>query len=310
MKSEMGSQYHSKSEVDSLNIVATLKSFDELDHLSALGVDVFLVHTEQFTRNKITSFSIQEIKDLTQAVHRLNKKLYILINVMIHEEMTASLNLFLKDIKEIGIDGIVAFDFSLFPFLKKQNMESMMIYQPGTMNTNNYDSWFSKSQGLKGLTISKEITLAELLEVSGTITGIEYSYVGHGYLEMFYSRRPLLTNYHLFKGNSIESIKNNHHFSLQEELRVDEMYPVIEDEFGTTIFRSKKLSSFQEIGVIFPYIHDFFIERIFLSDEEYYKSITAYTHEKSQSSFMSVHQDEYDSGFYYRPIGRSKEDLS
>lgn len=298
---------HTKSEDINLNIVVTLKNILEMPHLASLGADVFLLQTEHFTRNVTASFSVDEIVQLTQKSHEMGKKTYLLVNIMIHEDMLIDLDHFISEVQFANLDGIVCFDFTMFSLLKKYDMERLMIFQPGTFNTNCYDAWFAKKQGMKGLTVSKEVTLEEILEIADCTQDIEFSIVGHGYLEMFFSRRPLITNYGLFKGLNLKSVANSQHYFLQEEVRKDEFFPVIEDSFGTTIFRSKKLLSFQEVGVIAPFLSDFFIERIFVSDEEYYESIQAYFDYKLQESFLSKYQSAYDSGFYYRRIGRSKE---
>jgi len=292
-----------------LNIVATLKNIQEMSHLATLGADVFLLHTLEFTRNQISSFSLPEIKEISKQSHKMGKLVYLMINVMIHEDMLSKLDKFLNEVKSANLDGIVGFDFTLYSLLKKHQMENLLIFQPGTSNTNCYDAWFARKQKIKGLTVSKEVTLEEIIEIADCTQDIEFSICGHGYLEMFYSRRPLISNYSQFKGLNLLGVKNAQSYFLQEELRLNEFYPVIEDAFGTTIFRSKKLLSFQELGVISPYMTDFFVKRIFMSDQEYFDSIEAYSNSKLQDSFQEKYQKEYDTGFYYRRIGRSKEAL-
>ena len=291
-----------------MQIVSVLKSEAEIKILDQLGVDVFLVQTEEFTRNQIAGFTIEEIQKISKVVHSFNKQIYISINIMIHEDIVESLDLFLSKCESMNIDGFVIFDFSVFPLLQKHHLESLCIYQPGSMNTNICDPWFFLKLGIKGVTISREITLEELIEISGTFEKIQYSFVGHGYLEMFYSRRPLLTNYYKYNQMSPLPIKNDKGYFLKEELRKEEEYPIIEDKFGTTIFRSKKLSSYQELGVISPYLTDFFMERVFMDDNEYYLAIEAYVKTEKQTEFFQHFGEKYDSGFFYRKTGRSKED--
>jgi len=52
--------------------------------------------------------------------------------------------------------------------------------------------------------------------------------------------------------------------------------------------------------VLRPYLADFFIERIFLDDTEYYASIAAYADESAEPDFLRTYGREYDTGFYYQ----------
>lgn len=290
-----------------VRIVGTLYYEHELEHLKASGAGVILVHTSSYTRNTTHSFSIEEIKTISKKAKVLNLEVYLLINIIIHEEHLAGLHHFFNELKNESIDGIVAFDFSIYPILKAYQLEKKMIYQPGTLTTNYYDPLFCKENGIKGLTLSKEITLQNMLETMILTEDIEYSLVGHGYLELFYSRRPLVKNYLKFKNiKQIEYLRKTS-FYLKEELRPLENYPIIEDEFGTTIFRSSQLQSFKEIDVLKPYITDFFIERIFLDDTHYFDALEAYQNPQLQQEFIKKYP-KFDSGFYYRSISSVKEE--
>ncbi len=290
-----------------MKIVSTLYDITEIEHLKQVGSDVVLVHTENYTRNTKYAKSIAEIKDIIFKAHQLELEVYLLFNIMIHEQHLVSLDDYFQQIKDLNIDAFVCFDFSFQPLLQKYHLADKIIYQPGTLTTNYYDPIFCKENNLKGMTLSKEITLQNMLEIMTLTEDFEYSLVGHGYLEMFYSRRPLLTNYFLHKNMIVDNIHQNHGFHLIEELRQNELYPIIEDKFGTTIFRSHQLNSFNEIMVLSPYLSDFFVERIFMSSQMYYDTINAYKNPDFVIEYMDKYKHTFDTGFYYRDISFTKE---
>ena len=138
----------------------------------------------------------------------------------------------------------------------------------------------------------------------------ELSLVGHGYLDMFYSKRKLISNYFIYKSNDKKNIVDNDSFKLKEEMRPDSFYPILEDEAGTHIFRDKALNSFAEFNELKMGLDDFFIERIFMSDEEYYDSIAAYQDQSLVEEFLIKYQDNYNKGFYYQYTEKLKGDLN
>lgn len=291
-----------------MRIGTQLNHLSEIDWLSSLGVDVFLVCSKEFSTKTNHSFPQDELADVVSVIHRHQKKCYLLLNAMIHEEHLPQLRKYLSFVKSLDMDAIVAFDWTLYPISKSLGLEQKLIYQPSTLTTNLYDPWFYESQGIKGLTIAREITLDSISAIVQNNHALELSLVGHGYAPMFYSYRPLITLFDEENKTSLPSIKGHELFSLQESSREDTRYPIYEDAFGTHIFREKKLESFNEIQLIRPYLSDFFIDRFLLSDEELTDSIAAYQNPKRRELFRQKHGHEYDSGFYYRKTNRLRGD--
>lgn len=285
-----------------MRLVTRLKSITEIEKLHQLGVDVFCLDTE-FTAKRIAKFSLKEIQEITETYP---VKFYLLINKIIHEEDLDSLSFFLKAIQNYKISGIVIADLTVYVVAKKLNLEHLIIYQPGTMNTDTFSEEYFSKRNIKGITISRELTLEEIRHFGNT--DIELSLIGHGYLDMFYSKRKLVSNYLIHKNRTELNLKNNYNLRLNEEIREKEYYPIFEDEYGTHIFRSNKLISKNETTYLKPLITDFFIERIFLTDEELIDSIQLYKDQVTLSEFQQKYSN-YDSGFYYKRTEKVKGEL-
>lgn len=281
------------------------KTIEEMDKLHQLGIDIFCLDTV-FTTKKIVLFSLDDVKE---AVNKYPNHIYILLNRMIHEKDLEPLKSYLNSLKTIAISGIVINDFTVFVLAKTCGLEHLIIYQPGSFNTDTYSEVYLAERKIKGITLSREITLDEIKAFG--ITKLELSLIGHGYLDMFYSKRKLVTNFLIHKQIQGLNLQNNYDLRLNEEIRENEFYPIFEDAFGTHIFRSKKLISYDEIKALEPVICDFFIERIFLSNQEYYDTILLYNHSITETQFIKKY-DNFDSGFYYKRTekikGESNED--
>jgi putative protease len=287
-----------------MRLVARLKNLNEIEKLINLRVDCFLVDTPLAIRaiNKDLFNHLDKIKSF-------GKDIYLLINKMIHEDDIENAKEILEIAKEIGVSGIVVGDITLMVLADEFGLKNKVIYQPGTMNTSSFDNEYFFLKQIKGITISKEITLEEIKKIFEN-KKTELSLVGHGYLDMFYSKRKLISNYFIYKSNDKKNIVDNDSFKLKEEMRPDSFYPILEDEAGTHIFRDKALNSFAEFNELKMGLDDFFIERIFMSDEEYYDSIAAYQDQSLVEEFLIKYQDNYNKGFYYQYTEKLKGDLN
>lgn len=280
-----------------MKLVARLKTIEECPMLSQLGIDVFSVDT-RFTAKRISTFGLDDIKQIVDYAENHLKQVYVVINSMIHQADLIDLNLFLKELKKINISGIIINDLTVFVLAQKLGMEDKIIYQPGTMNTDSFSATYFHDRSMKGITLSREITLEEITEISHLHSDIELSIIGHGYLDMFYSKRQLITNYILHKNIQGQDVSNNFNMRLNEEIRPNDFYPIVEDEFGTHIFRSNKLISYPEFDQLNELLTDFFIERLFLEDDEYYDTIRLYNNSLNYDEYRKKYQG-FDSGFYY-----------
>ena len=282
-----------------MRIVATLYNPIEMESLANLGADAFLVNVQGLSTKTRAVFSLSEVSSIINLAHQAGKLVYVNINVMIEESTLAVLREFLGFLKTEPVDGIVCFDLTVLTVALEFGLGEKIIYRPGTLNTNVYDPWFFRKMKVKGITLSKDITLEELVSIGENYQGMDISLVGHGYLFLFYSKRRLLKNYFDHKKIFVPNFLEGDTFRLAEKARQEGLYPIYEDRFGTHIFRAKKLQSLDEIDVLRPYLSDFFVERMFLPDQEYFDSIAVCAGKLEKSAFLIRYGKEYDHGFYY-----------
>lgn len=270
--------------------------------LSELGADIFLIGNKSFGNRLSYSFSTQEINDANTLIKSLNKEIYIVMNMIVHNANIQSLKESLDFVKKLEVDGIIFGDLAIYQLAKKLGIESKLVYNPETLNTNYYDPIFWNKQGIKGLTISKEITLEDIKKIS-TDSTFEISLIGHGHLNMFHSRRPLIENFFKYTSKEYEEYIDNKNLRLIEEKR-DESYPVFQDNHGTHIFREKSLESFKEINILNNYLDVFIIDGIF-KDKLYIETTLKYykdllDNKTSSESISKLYEGDHDSGFLYK----------
>ena len=157
--------------------------------------------------------------------------LFISINKIFHEDELTDLKDYLKYLKTKKIKGIFFSDFAVYNICDELGILDLLIYDPNTLVTNYKELVFFEGK-IKGVVISPFISLDELKEFKSE--KLELYFLGNGRINLFYSKRKLITNY--CKYHDLESDFIKHNLVLREELRNDLYYPIIEDEYGTYVY--------------------------------------------------------------------------
>ena len=285
-------------------LAATIYSLEDIKQFNDSGLDIFILGNKEYGNRLVSSFSEEEIKEATLLIHNLNKQIYINVNLIMHNEQIESVTNYLTFLKEINVDGIIYGDIGIYMLARNLEINQKMLYNPETLNTNNYDQTFWASKDILGIVISKELTIEDIIKISENkkiLTGI----VGHGYLNMFHSRRPLIKNFLTFNDVESKPFIDNHNLTLVEEIR-DEKYPVIEDNQGTHIFRDKPMHSFSEFDKLKQVLDIFIIDGIF-QDSEYLNNVIKDYYlcnnkdkSKLQDKLVKKYETTHDTGFLYK----------
>ena len=288
-----------------MELAVTPFNVNSIRELSENGADIFIIGNKQFANRLANSFSLEKIIEANEIIKLLKKKIYVNLNLIIHNIDLNNVKEFLKYIKKLNVDGIIFGDLAIFQLAKEMDLVNKLIYNPETLNTNYYDPVYWSNKGILGLTISKEITLEDISIIAKN-SKIEISLIGHGYLNMFHSKRPLIENFLKYTNNEYDNYIENRNLRLVEEIR-DEAYPIFQDSHGTHIFRAKSMESFKEVNILKKMIEIFIIDGIF-KDTNYliktlknYKTLLSSTSNKEKALEISKqYEKDHDSGFLYK----------
>ena len=74
------------------------------------GADAVYVGGKSFSlRARASNFSVLEIKELVEFAHKLNKKVYVTMNIIPHDSDFSGLDEYLKDLEKVNIDTLKAY---------------------------------------------------------------------------------------------------------------------------------------------------------------------------------------------------------
>lgn len=238
-----------------MNYIITLSKESDI----YLDADGFILGNDCYATRLIRSFDLDEIKELKNKIHKLNKLIYINMNKIFHNNELEKLEKFIDNIKDINPDGIIFSDMGLYNICKRKGIENKLIYNPDTLITNVYDFNYGSLLGIKGCFISPFINLDDINYITAN-KKLECFYIGFGYLNIFNSKRHLISTYFKYKNiNNDPNLK----YQLKEELR-DYMYPYYEDKNGTYMFTPY---IFNSLGQNLKGIDNFVMDFILIEDK-------------------------------------------
>lgn len=228
-----------------MKLVVTADSLLNAKSLADFGVDILLVGHKDFTSKMNSYLTIEEVKELKAYVQDTHTKLFFNANLICHDEHIARYTVLFQTLKDIDIDGIYVSDVSLIKLAEMFGLKDRVIYNPETLITNSFDANYYLKQGIRAITLSKEITLEDYQAIASKVQG-GIDIVGFGHYSMFHTKRSILKTYADFRGVDKDFTFDNN-VRIKEELRND-LYPVLEEETSTTIYRSYATNVYESLN--------------------------------------------------------------
>ncbi|MCL1816581.1 MAG: U32 family peptidase [Clostridiales bacterium] len=209
----------------------------------AYGADAVYIGGQDFSlRAQAGNFSLEELPQAVTYAHRLNKKLYVAVNVFAHNSDIERMPSYLKRLEEIAPDALIISDLGVLA-LAREYAPSLPLHISTQANTVNWQSaamW--KNLGACRVILGRELTLAEVTQIS-SLGGLETEIFVHGAMCMAYSGRCFLSQYLSYRdanrGDCAQPCRWK--YALQEEKRPGEYMSVEEDKRGGYIINSRDL---------------------------------------------------------------------
>lgn len=159
------------------------------------GADAVYIGGKQYSlRANATNFSFDEIKEACCFAHSLNKKVYITVNIVFHNEDMADIYEYLKNVVDCGVDAIIVSDPFIISYIK-DNFPLVEVHVSTQNSTCNYETVnYFKSEGANRVVTARELSKEEIKEIIDK-TGLDIEIFVHGAMCTFYSGRCTLSNY-------------------------------------------------------------------------------------------------------------------
>ena len=181
--------------MNKVELLAPAGDFARLKIAYLYGADAVYIGGKDYSlRANATNFSLDEIKKASEYAHKIDKKLYVTVNIVFHNENYRGLVDYLKKLAEYKIDAIISSDPSIIDIIKDNNID-LNIHISTQMSSANYESaLFWKKEGASRLVLARECSRQDIKEIIEK-SGIEVECCLHGAMCSAYSGRCVLSNY-------------------------------------------------------------------------------------------------------------------
>ena len=215
------------------------------------GADAVYLGGEAFgLRAKAKNFTLEEIQEGIDFAHSHGVKVYITANILAHNGDLPGVEAYFSELRELKPDALIISDPGVFAIARRVCPEIDIHISTQANNTNygTYRFWWEL--GARRVVSARELSLAEIREIRDRIPEeMEIESFIHGAMCISYSGRCLLSNF--LTGRDANQGACTHpcrwKYSLVEETRPGEYFPVMENDRGTFIFNSKDLCMIEHI---------------------------------------------------------------
>lgn len=216
------------------------------------GADAVYLGGKAFgLRNMAGNFDIEELREAVDYSHNHGVRVFLTVNSFLNNDDLPGFQRYLEEIKDIPVDAYIAADPGVIAIIREVSPEKEihLSTQANTTNWKTVEFW--RNQGVQRVNLARELSLEEITEVRKRTTA-ELEVFVHGAMCISYSGRCLLSS--VMTGRNANKGECTHPcrwgYSLVEETRPGEYFPIVEENNTTFIFNSKDLCLIENIPAL------------------------------------------------------------
>lgn len=178
-----------------IELLAPAGSFEKMQFAFLYGADaVYFGGKDYSLRANAKNFSREEIKSAVEYAHSLNKKVYVTVNIVFHNEDLNGLKDYLEYLSSIKVDAIITSDVAVMNMINENNID-LEIHVSTQASILNYEAAsFYKSIGATRVVLAREANINDIKRIKSE-TGLEIECFMHGAMCTSISGRCVLSNY-------------------------------------------------------------------------------------------------------------------
>ena len=159
------------------------------------GADaVYLGGPKYGLRANAINFTYDELKDYVEYAHKLNKKIFVTVNIVFHNEELEGLEEYLEFLNDIKVDAIIVSDPVVIETANNLglDLELHLSTQASTLNSRAARHFIN--EGVKRVVLAREASKEDIIRIKDE-TGIDIECFIQGAMCTSFSGRCVLSNY-------------------------------------------------------------------------------------------------------------------
>ncbi len=228
-----------------LELLSPAGDMERLKMAVLYGADaVYLAGTDFGMRSFAGNFTPEELPKAVEFAHSHGVKVHVTVNTMPRNNEVVELPAYLERLDDAGVDALIVADMGAFTLAGKYapSCQRHISTQQSIANYECAKAWYDL--GAKRVVLARELSLAEIRTIREKAPReLEIETFGHGAMCVSYSGRCLLSNYMTGRDSNRGACAQpcRYQYTLMEEKRPGEYFPVYEDEKGTYILNSRDM---------------------------------------------------------------------
>lgn len=245
-------------------LIAELLDLDLVNY----HLDGFVIPISNYCCYAQKEFTLDEVRIITNYCKQNNILTIAKIDKIMMEEEIIPLHQTIDELIKLNIDYYIYTDTSILTYLGDLGLKSKLINASSKMLCSKAECNYYTHQEIMVIP-SSEISLEELKDISSLNNVCLTCY---GYLDIFYSKRNLISLYNEHIGKN-KKVSKSHKYFIQEETRENEN-PILENKNGAFIFSDFIYCLYRELSLFNNKM--FKINSTFLNKKDLFKIIDIY----------------------------------
>ena len=178
-----------------IELLSPAGDLEKLKFALMYGADAVYIGGHNYSlRANAKNFSLEEIKSAVDFAHSLNKKVYVTVNIVFHNEELTGLKEYLLYLDNINVDGIIASDITVMKLHQGLKLKLELHVSTQASISNSETALFYKDLGAKRLVLARECSEIDIKKIKEA-TKLELEAFIHGAMCTSISGRCVLSNY-------------------------------------------------------------------------------------------------------------------
>lgn len=181
--------------MDNIELLAPAGSLEKIKYAFMYGADaVYFGYKNYSLRANAKNLDLDEIKTAVEYAHSLEKKVYVTVNIVFHNEDFKGLKDYLIYLSKIHVDAIITSDVAVMNMIHENNID-LCIHVSTQASILNYEAaLFYKKLGATRVVLAREASEEDIKRIKRE-TGLEIECFVHGAMCTSISGRCVLSNY-------------------------------------------------------------------------------------------------------------------
>ena len=181
--------------MEKVELLAPAGDLERLKLAFHYGADACYLGGKDFSlRANAKNFSLEDLKEAAEYAHSLNKKVYVTVNIIFHNEDLDGLIKYLKELEKINIDAVIVSDLAVVNIINENNINLEVHLSTQASTLNSYAAKFWKDLGVTRIVLAREASREDIKAIKEK-TGLDLEVFIHGAMCTSFSGRCVLSNY-------------------------------------------------------------------------------------------------------------------